>query len=213
MSREPIFARDSHIGLPLVVAAVIAVVSVLQWTGPLAWSMAFTVLQVGNPAGVNWSALLLHVFTHSGWTHLLFNMGALIVMGAGVVRGWGGPVFLLAMMGGAISGAGLELVMARGPVFLAGASTAVSAVFAMALLYVNRQAPLSRRILLVGGFLIVLVAIDLLINTTGMLGPGQVAVLGHAGGFLFGALLALVWPQRRRERVIAAPIEGGPTLH
>ncbi len=161
--------------------------------------------------------LVLHVFAHGGWLHLILNLVALLAFGTAVARRFGHglagsvsflAVFFIAGMAGAL--AELAYQQAFGPpgvsVLIVGASTGVSGLVAGAV-YVLR-----------GGYyrelpktwsprywapLTPWVIANVLIGLTGFMAPegGGVAWMGHLGGLIAGAVcfpLIDAYAQRHR---------------
>jgi membrane associated rhomboid family serine protease len=201
-SGEPLFPEGSRAVVPLICAGTISAVTIFLWSEPGSrWAGFFSARALGGLEGLFVPGLLTHVFAHGDLAHLGFNMVALIAMGAGVVRHFGVVAFFVAMFLGAVIGAGAELLLSAGPVELVGASTSVSALFAMALLSLNARRSLLARAGMIMGLVALFMVIDLTLNISGFLGNSSVAMVGHAAGFLTGAILTLVVPERPRLTV------------
>jgi membrane associated rhomboid family serine protease len=74
--------------------------------------------------------LVTHMLTHGGWTHVLLNGAALLLLSGPIISRLGSPPvswlrYMYIIVGSAISGAVLFLVLSRGETSMLGASGAV----------------------------------------------------------------------------------------
>ncbi|MCA9062153.1 MAG: rhomboid family intramembrane serine protease [Planctomycetaceae bacterium] len=142
--------------------------------------------------------LLTYAFCHSDrdiW-HILFNMMVLYMFGRVVEELMGRREFLwfylTAAVFAGIASLGIEFV-ARKPVFIVGASGAVSAIFLLYVMHYPRQKlyffglfPLEARILLIG--YVLFDAFPVYYELLGGRTNSHTAHSAHLGGFLFGFL-------------------------
>lgn len=151
---------------------------------------------------------LTHMFMHADLLHLLFNMYALGVFGAPLVRIWGAQRFLLLFFASGLAGAALYCgwlmlslpAEARPFINMAGASGGAFGVLAAFAVMLPR-APLGIMFLPFSFpakyFVIALVAYETFAQISGisLLGP-NIAHLAHVGGALAGAALAFYWRKK-----------------
>ncbi|MEM1326443.1 MAG: rhomboid family intramembrane serine protease [Bacteroidota bacterium] len=149
--------------------------------------------------------LVSHFFTHSGLTHILFNMFALVIFGNALELMWGPKKFLTYYLVSAAGSAILHLTMAMvgiiDPVPAVGASGAIYGLlvaFAVKfpetkLMLLFLPFPIKAKYFVPG-----IVAIDLFVGFGGFNSP--IAHFAHLGGALFGFILLLIWGEMGRRK-------------
>lgn len=180
-----------------------------------------------NPASLQPSAWLTHMFTHAGILHLLGNMFLLFLAGACIEDVWGRPLYGVFYLVAGVTGAAFHMFMYPGAdIPLVGASGAVSGVLGAFLVrywstrirffywfffFVRGtfRAPAWLMLpLWFGNELLNASVMDAL-----MPGGGGVAHWAHVGGFAFGVVGALAIRKLRiEERFIRASIDSKVTL-
>ncbi len=180
-------------------------VSVLQQLAPDLMAGLFALWPPGSRLFEPWQLItyaFLHApWAHGGWTHLFFNMFALLMFGGALERRWGGRRFVIFYLICALTAALTQLVLqssagAAEPVI--GASGGVFGVLLAFAWYFPRQKLIVIPIPIpVPAWLLVTVygLLELLYGVTGTM-PG-VAHFAHLGGMLGGALCILYWRTRR----------------
>jgi membrane associated rhomboid family serine protease len=169
----------------------------------------------------NWAgSIFVAMFLHGGWIHIGGNMLFLWVFGNNIEDRLGAVRYLLFYLLGGLAAAALELATAASSAIPSlGASGAIAAVLgAYLVLY-----PRARVTTLVIFFVITVVQLPAIIvlgawfvlqlfSGVGELGQhvnGGVAYFAHIGGFVFGALVALLF-LRRRSGDPSLPFIGPP---
>lgn len=153
--------------------------------------------------------LLTSLFLHVGWVHLLVNMLYLLVFGGSTERALGSARFLLLYLGGGLVGAVAQVLAVPDSVApVVGASGAIAATMgAQLVLYpgatLGSIAPVlffsSVHDLSAAVLLVVWVGAQVLIPLLGLgEAPSAIAWWSHLGGFVGGALLAVLLRPRRR---------------
>jgi membrane associated rhomboid family serine protease len=151
--------------------------------------------------------LITYAFLHGGAFHLLFNMLGLWMFGSELERLWGNQRYLMFLLAGALSAAGVQLLWthligSHAPTV--GASGALYALLlAFGMLFPNRTiqllippVPMKAKV-----YVAVFGGLELLM---GLSGPSGVAHFAHLGGMLGGFLMIRYWrgqapfPRRRR---------------
>jgi len=165
------------------------------------------------------------MFLHGGFGHILFNMLALYIFGPRVESRIGGKKFLGLYFAGGIGGSllsvlqpGIPIVGASGAIF--AVSLAYARYWPRDQVYIYGIIPMTTRMMVI---------VYAVISVGGALSPvplplmGNVAHLGHLGGFL-GGWLFLLWMERytgaRSFRALAegrraapiAPLPTGPSV-
>lgn len=150
-------------------------------------------------------AIVTSMFLHGSVGHVLFNMWFLWIFGNNVEEAFGRIRYLLLYLIGGVAATAVFVVMnPQSTVPLVGASGAIAAVLgAYAVLFPGHQV-----LSLVGWFVIPIPAaifLGLWFVAQFGLGGTNVAWEAHAGGFVFGLLVALVFRRSllRRVRVLA----------
>jgi membrane associated rhomboid family serine protease len=158
----------------------------------------------GNPVFPDkspWMAMLTSMFLHGGLGHLLFNMWFLWIFGNNVEEAFGHVRYLaLYGIGGLVATLAFVLANPTSTDPLVGASGAIAAVLgAYAVLF-----PTHRVLTLIGWLLLPVPAgLFLGIWFIGQFGLGgtNVAWEAHAGGFVFGLVVAMMFRRSLLRRV------------
>jgi membrane associated rhomboid family serine protease len=161
------------------------------------------IMAVGGSMIPAWLTPITATFVHAGMFHLLFNASILLYCGQRVEAAVGGKWLALLLIAGAYGSAIAELLWsptAQIPVI--GASGATSALIAMyAMLFseqkVTARGPIPGYVLRALWLLAAWVGLQVLIAIAF---GGQVATLGHVGGFVVGLLLSRPILNRRFAR-------------
>ena len=205
--------RPAH--RPFVTVAIIAInvfVFVLELLGGDAFVLQWSVVPATIVAGQHWVTILTAMFMHGGWMHIIGNMVFLWAFGPEIEDAMG-PVRYLAfyLLGGVVAFLAQIALMSSSTVPNLGASGAIAAVMGGFLITYPRDQ--IRTLLLIGWFVTVtvipaavLIGIWFLIQLFSQVGAvvqaqsggGGVAYMAHVGGFLFGAITARFFEDRRR---------------
>jgi len=170
--------------------------------------------------GKSWAeSIFVAMFLHEGWLHIGGNMLFLWVFGNNIEDRLGAIRYVLFYLVGGLAAFGLQLVVDSGSAIpTLGASGAIAAVLgAYIVLY-----PRARITTLVLFLLITVVQLPAIIvlgawfvlqlfSGVGEIGQqvnGGVAYFAHIGGFVFGALIALLFLRRRSDAPL--PFLGPP---
>ena len=202
-----------------------ALIFLIQRFGPgdfarqLEVTLAFNPLRftTGLEAGVSPVDLAIplfgHMFLHGGIDHILFNSLWLLVFGAGVARrlgvDFGGPtvrfyrniLFLVFYLASGLCGVGVYYLLdPHSPVFLVGASGAISGLMGGAIRFITPPDPargqgpydlaplISRPVIVVSVvFILINLATALGVDSVGM--EAEIAWEAHLGGYFGGLLL------------------------
>jgi membrane associated rhomboid family serine protease len=178
----------------------------------------WSVIPANIVAGQGWVTILTAMFMHAGWMHIIGNMVFLWAFGPEIEDAMG-PVRYLAfyLLGGFVASAAQIAAMSSSTVPNLGASGAIAAVMGAFLITYPRDR--IRTLLFLGWFVTVtvlpaavLIGIWFLIQLFSQVGSvvaaqagGGVAYMAHVGGFIFGAVTARLFEDRRR---IAAQLPG-----
>ena len=153
------------------------------------------------PDKVPFLSILTSLFLHGGIGHVLFNMWFLWIFGNNVEEAYGHIRYLLMYVAGGVA-ATLTFVFTNpsSTVPLVGASGAIAAVLgAYAVLFPGH------RVLSLVGWLLLPVPAALFLGVWFLaqfgLGGTNVAWQAHAGGFVFGFVLTLLYRRRALRRV------------
>jgi membrane associated rhomboid family serine protease len=206
---------------PVVTISIIvvdSVVFILELLGGEPFVRQWSVIPANIVAGHGWVTILTAMFMHAGWMHIIGNMVFLWAFGPEIEDAMG-PVRYLAfyLLGGFVASAAQIAAMSSSTVPNLGASGAIAAVMGAFLITYPRDR--IRTLLFLGWFVtvtvlpaVVLIGIWFLIQLFSQVGSvadaqagGGVAYMAHVGGFIFGAITAKLFEDRRR---IAAQLPG-----
>ena len=167
-----------------------------------------------DPAS-NWLTIFTSTFLHGGWLHLISNMLALFIFGDNIEDRMGHLAYLFFYVAGGFAAGLLHILTNLGSaVPTVGASGAIAAILgAYLILY-----PRARILTIIPIFFFIQVIhipapiylifwfISQLFNGAAQIvsntyQDGGVAWWAHIGGFIFGALIALLFYRRRSPRV------------
>jgi membrane associated rhomboid family serine protease len=186
-------------------------VFVLELLGGEAFVQQWSVVPATIVAGQHWVTILTAMFMHGGWMHIIGNMVFLWAFGPEIEDAMG-PVRYLAfyLLGGVVAFLAQVAAMSSSTVPNLGASGAIAAVMGAFLITYPRDQ--IRTLLVLGWFIdvtvipaVVLIGIWFLIQLFSQVGSvveaqagGGVAYMAHVGGFIFGAVSAKLFEDRRR---------------
>lgn len=130
---------------------------------------------------------LTHSFLHGSWLHLGMNVLMLLAFGAGVERMLGARKFLISYFLGALAGAACQFIINPfSTIPMIGASGAISALFGVVLVLLQRRGALGENVS-IKPFILLWVGLSVFIGLVGI--PGEVndvAWAAHLGGFFAG---------------------------
>jgi membrane associated rhomboid family serine protease len=173
------------------------------------------------PADVGpfWVTLVTSMWLHGGWLHIGGNMLYLWIFGDNVEDAFGRLGYLLFYLASGVAAGVAQILASPGSTITSiGASGAIAGVLA-AYLVLFPTAPI-RTLLVIGPFItlrrvpaIILIGFWFVIQLldgvaafadTTTTSEGGVAYWAHVGGFVFGLLIALLWPLGQRRTVSRA---------
>jgi membrane associated rhomboid family serine protease len=205
--------RPAH--RPVITVSIIAinvVVFLLELAGGQPFIQQWSVIPANIVAGQHWVTILTAMFMHAGWMHIIGNMVFLWAFGPEIEDAMG-PLRYLAfyLLGGGVAFVAQVAAMSSSTVPNLGASGAIAAVMGAFLITYPRDR--IRTLLLLGWFVTVtvlpaavLIGIWFLIQLFSQVGSvvtaqstgGGVAYMAHVAGFIFGAITAKLFEDRRR---------------
>lgn len=203
--------RPTH--RPVITVAIITInvfVFALELAGGPAFIQQWSVIPADIAAGQHWVTILTAMFMHGGWMHIIGNMVFLWAFGPEIEDAMG-PLRYLAfyLLGGLAASLAQIAAMSSSAVPNLGASGAIAAVMGAFLITYPRDR--IKTLLLLGWFVTVtvipaavLIGIWFLIQLFSQVGSvaqaqaGGVAYMAHVGGFIFGAVTARFFEDRRR---------------
>ena len=205
--------RPAH--RPVITVSIItvnAIVFVLELIGGEPFVERWSVIPANIVAGQHWITILTAMFMHAGWMHIIGNMVFLWAFGPEIEDAMG-PIRYLAfyLLGGLVASGAQIAAASSSTVPNLGASGAIAAVMGAFLITYPRDR--IRTLLFLGWFVTVtvlpaavLIGIWFLIQLFSQVGAvvqaqssgGGVAYMAHVGGFIFGAITAKLFEDRRR---------------
>jgi len=199
---------------PVVTVTIIAInvfVFVLELIGGNSFIQQWAVIPANIAAGQRLVTIVTAMFMHGGWMHIIGNMVFLWAFGPEIEDAMG-PVRYLAfyLLGGTVAFLAQVAAMSDSTVPALGASGAIAAVMGAFLITYPRDQ--IRTLLLLGWFVTVtvipaavLIGIWFLLQLFSQVGSvaesqsaGGVAYMAHVAGFIFGAVTARFFEDRRR---------------
>lgn len=156
--------------------------------------------------GFHWWQVVTYAFLHGGWKHLLGNMLVLYVFGPNIEDRLGRLGFVAFYLGGAAAAAGMHMYFE--PSRAIGASGAIAACTGMYLVLFPRTQVrvlflFTMSLFNVSAWWFIVLSVVWEWMSAAFAGPDNVAHLAHAGGYLYGAGVALVllwWKVLAREQ-------------
>ena len=208
--------RPTH--RPVITVSIIAInvlVFLLELAGGDAFVQQWSVIPAHIVAGQNWITILTAMFMHGGWMHIIGNMVFLWAFGPEIEDAMGPIRYLVFyLFGGVVASLAQIAALSSSTVPNLGASGAIAAVMGAFLITYPRDK--IRTLLILGWFIqvtvipaVVLIGLWFLIQLFSQVGSvmsaqsSGVAYMAHVGGFIFGAITARFFEDRRR---IAAQI-------
>jgi membrane associated rhomboid family serine protease len=169
-------------------------------------------------------SFVTHVFIHAGWLHLVGNLAFLLILGFYLECAWGGPLFALLVLGGAVVSAGAVAVASPGlanPLIgMSGVVATLLGAFAIRLAGIWKEG--AYPFLLVTGVTWLLLPVWLgtewsvaLAIEGGPLrvGTGGVSYWGFAAGSTFGAAVAAaIWLLGAEETLLNPAMDSKRTV-
>lgn len=130
---------------------------------------------------------ITHSFLHGSWLHLGMNALMLLAFGAGVERMLGVRVFITSYFLGALFGAACQFLLAPfSPIPMIGASGAISALFGVILVVLQKRGALGYNVS-IKPFILLWIGLSIFIGIVGIPGEANdVAWAAHLGGFFAG---------------------------
>jgi rhomboid family protein len=194
------------------IIAVNAIVFVLELIGGEPFVQQWSVIPANIAAGQHWVTIFTAMFMHAGWMHIIGNMVFLWAFGPEIEDAMG-PIRYLAfyLLGGLVAFGAQIAAASSSTVPNLGASGAIAAVMGAFIITYPRDR--IRTLLFLGWFVTVtaipaavLIGIWFLIQLFSQVGSvveaqsagGGVAYMAHVGGFIFGAITAKLFEDRRR---------------
>jgi membrane associated rhomboid family serine protease len=207
ISRKPVHR-------PVITIAIIAVnvlVFGLELAGGDPFVQQWSMVPANIVAGQHWITILTSMFMHGGWMHIIGNMIFFWAFGPEIEDAMG-PFRYLAfyLLGGLVAALAQIAAASSSTVPSLGASGAIAAVMGAFMITYPRDE--IRTLLFLGWFVTVtvipaalLVGLWFLIQLFSQVGSlataqsgGGVAYMAHVGGFIFGAITARLFEDRRR---------------
>jgi rhomboid family protein len=207
ISRRPVH----HPVVTVLIIAINAFVFVLELAGGEAFVEQWAVIPANVVTGQHWITILTAMFMHAGWMHIIGNMVFLWAFGPEIEDAMGRMRYLaFYLLGGFVASIAQIAAMSSSAVPNLGASGAIAAVMGAFLITYPRDR--IRTLLFLGWFVTVtvipaslLIGIWFLIQLFSQVGSvvaaqsgGGVAYMAHVGGFIFGAIAARFFEDRRR---------------
>ncbi|BDR56314.1 rhomboid family intramembrane serine protease [Xylocopilactobacillus apis] len=156
-----------------------------------------------------WWRLIVPIFLHIGFQHILFNMLTLLVFGIYIEPFLGSWRFLTVYLLGGIYGNLVSFAFQSNQTISAGASSSIFALFGVFVL-MRRALINSNQYQYLSGQIVSLAVINIVIDIIDNLAGGTISILAHLGGFVGGYFLSVVLgsPQAKNyqtwQRILAA---------
>ena len=188
--RQP---RSVAAGIPPVTRAILIVTVAMYFFGDSVGQ--YLAHQSGLVEAGQWWRLFTTTLLHGGFTHILFNMWALYVLGPHVERGVGsGPFLALYLAAAGMGGVAAQYFTAH-PFIAVGASGAIFGLFGVWLNLAVR-----RRNTAWGRSMLSQLMVILLINAALPLLLPQISWQAHLGGFVTGYVVGELWGRVKGSR-------------
>lgn len=187
------FFKKLDLSITLVLCNVVIFILTMFWSGSNS-ALAFNPVYLET--GDNLYTILTSMFAHAGIFHLLGNMLFLILLGPALEQRIGKLRFAVVyFLSGIIATLTFSAVLWNEPVYLLGASGAISGIIGTFLVTYPRD-----KITMIMGFILIpdapvwaVSAVWFLFNVVLATGSPQTAWEAHLGGFLAGAVIGLLF--------------------
>lgn len=183
-----------------VIMGVTIAIQVLYYLDVSLWARIGDALALGNAAtsAGQWWRLFTVVLIHAGFTHLLFNMWALYVLGPQVEREVGPGPYLALYLSCAAAGSALAVVLGNPRDVTVGASGAIFGLFGVWLASAYRRRRTRAGRAMFNQFVVLLA-----INAAIPLFIPNVSWEGHLGGLVAGFGIGYLWSRLRGPNAAA----------
>ncbi len=200
------FFKRLDLSITLVLCNIIVFIITMFWSGS-DYVLEFSPIYLET--GENLYTILTSMFAHASIFHLLGNMLFLILLGPALEQRIGKLKFAVVyFLSGIVATLTFSAVMWGEPIYLLGASGAISGIIGTFLVTYPRD-----KITMILGFILIpdapvwaVSAVWFLFNVVIVVGSSQTAWEAHLGGFLAGAVIGLLFYKSvKSERVESAP--------
>ena len=200
------FFKRLDLSITLVLCNIIVLIITMFWSGS-GYVLEFSPIYLET--GENLYTILTSMFAHASIFHLLGNMLFLILLGPALEQRIGKLKFAVVyFLSGIVATLTFSAVMWGEPIYLLGASGAISGIIGTFLVTYPRD-----KITMILGFILIpdapiwaVSAVWFLFNVVIVVGSSQTAWEAHLGGFLAGAVIGLLFYKSvKSERVESAP--------
>lgn len=200
------FFKRLDLSITLVLCNIIVFIITMFWSGS-GYVLEFSPIYLET--GENLYTILTSMFAHASIFHLLGNMLFLILLGPALEQRIGKLKFAVVyFLSGIVATLTFSAVMWGEPIYLLGASGAISGIIGTFLVTYPRD-----KITMILGFILIpdapvwaVSAVWFLFNVVIVVGSSQTAWEAHLGGFLAGAVIGLLFYKSvKSERVESAP--------
>lgn len=200
------FFKKLDLSITLVLCNIIVFIITMFWSGS-DYVLEFSPIYLET--GENLYTILTSMFAHASIFHLLGNMLFLILLGPALEQRIGKLKFAVVyFLSGIVATLTFSAVMWGEPIYLIGASGAISGIIGTFLVTYPRD-----KITMILGFILIpdapvwaVSAVWFLFNVVIVVGSSQTAWEAHLGGFLAGAVIGLLFYKSvKGERVESAP--------
>ena len=188
------FFKKLDLSITLVLCNIVIFILTMFWPGSTNTVLEFSPIYLET--GENLYTLLTSMFAHAGIFHLLGNMLFLILLGPALEQRIGKLKFAVVyFLSGIVATLTFSAVLWNEPVYLLGASGAISGIIGTFLVTYPRD-----KITMILGFILIpdapvwaVSAVWFLFNVVLAVGSPQTAWEAHLGGFLAGAVIGLLF--------------------
>ena len=200
------FFKRLDLSITLVLCNIIVFIITMFWSGS-GYVLEFSPIYLET--GENLYTILTSMFAHASIFHLLGNILFLILLGPALEQRIGKLRFAVVyFLSGIVATLTFSAVMWDEPIYLLGASGAISGIIGTFLVTYPRD-----KITMILGFILIpdapvwaVSAVWFLFNVVIVVGSSQTAWEAHLGGFLAGAVIGLLFYKSvKSERVESAP--------
>lgn len=200
------FFKRLDLSITLVLCNIVVFIITMFWSGS-GYVLEFSPIYLET--GENLYTILTSMFAHASIFHLLGNILFLILLGPALEQRIGKLRFAVVyFLSGIVATLTFSAVMWGEPIYLLGASGAISGIIGTFLVTYPRD-----KITMILGFILIpdapvwaVSAVWFLFNVVIVVGSSQTAWEAHLGGFLAGAVIGLLFYKSvKSERVESAP--------